>query len=41
MKKLTSDGKVLTEDRSDGWIFKDKATGKLIRVSGSVVVSEK
>lgn len=35
-----SNGKVLTEANSDGWLFKDKATGKLVRVAGAVVVTE-
>lgn len=40
VKEWTSDGKVQTENQSDGWLFKDKKTGKLIRVSGEVVITE-
>jgi hypothetical protein len=35
-----SDGLVQTEDRSDGWYFKDKATGKLVRISGTVLITQ-
>jgi hypothetical protein len=38
IKQWESNGKVATEDHSDGWYFMDAATGKLVRVSGSVVV---
>lgn len=34
----TSTGKVHTEEGSDGWYFEDKATSKLIRVSGDCVI---
>lgn len=33
-----SDGKVLSEDHSDGWYFTDKATGKVVIVSGGAIV---
>ena len=33
-----STGKVRTESQSDGWYFKDSASGKLIRVSGDCVI---
>jgi hypothetical protein len=33
-----SSGKVLTEEQSDGWFFKDAETGQLIRVSGDCVI---
>jgi len=35
-----SSGKVLSEEKSDGWYFQDAATGKLVRVSGDVVVEQ-
>jgi hypothetical protein len=40
IKQWTSDGKVATEAQSDGWYFKDAASGKLVRVSGTVVVEQ-
>jgi hypothetical protein len=33
-----STGKIQTESQSDGWYFKEKGTGNLIRVSGSCVI---
>lgn len=38
IREWTSDGKVSTESGSDGWFFRDRATGKLVRVSGTVVI---
>jgi hypothetical protein len=35
-----STGKVLTEEQSDGWYFTDAVTGKLVLVSGDVVVEQ-
>lgn len=35
-----SQGKVLTEYKSDGWYFMDAETKKLVRVSGAVVVEQ-
>ncbi len=40
VKEWTSSGKVLTEKDTDGWYFSDKSSGKLVRVSGTVVVEE-
>lgn len=37
----TSTGKVENEPKSDGFFFKDAATGKLVRVSGEVVIFRK
>lgn len=34
-----STGKVLNEDRSDGYHFVDKKTGKLIRISGDLQIT--
>ena len=31
-------GKIATESHSDGWFFKEKVTGDLIRVSGSCLI---
>lgn len=33
-----STGKILTEDRSDGWFFMDAKTKSLVRVSGDCVI---
>lgn len=38
IEQWESTGKVITEENSDGWKFVDKKTGKLIRVSGTVVI---
>lgn len=38
IKQWTSTGKIATVSNSDGWEFKDAATGKFIRVSGTVVI---
>ena len=35
----TASGKVLSEDSSDGYYFKDKATGRLMEVSGNCVIT--
>lgn len=34
-----SSGKVATEEGSDGYYFMDKATGKLVRVTGNVIIT--
>lgn len=39
VRSWTSTGKVATESQSDGYFFKDKATGKLVEVSGDVVIT--
>jgi hypothetical protein len=36
-----SSGRVKSEDNSDGWYFRDKATGKLVIVTGDVVIKNK
>lgn len=38
IQKWESTGRVAATDKSDGWEFRDKATGKFIRVSGTVVI---
>ena len=35
-----SSGKVLTEEKSDGYYFMDSKTGKLIEVSGNVIITK-
>lgn len=37
----TSTGKVTTMENSDGWQFKDKETGNLVRVGGDVIIEVK
>ena len=34
-----STGKVSSEAQSDGYYFKDKATGKLVEVAGDIVIT--
>lgn len=38
-KKFRSTGKVSSSQQSDGYYFRDKATGKLTEVSGNVVIT--
>lgn len=40
VRTWTSSGKVQSEQRSDGYYFNDKATGKLVEVSGDVVITK-
>jgi hypothetical protein len=35
-----STGKVLSEDKSDGYYFTNEANGKLVEVSGNVVIEQ-
>lgn len=35
-----STGRVETEEKSDGWYFRDSRSRKLVRVSGAVTVEE-
>ena len=39
VRTYTSSGKVLTEEHSDGYYFNDAATGKLVEVSGQVIIT--
>jgi len=34
-----SNGRVYTEDHSDGYYFEDKATGKIVEVSGDIQIT--
>lgn len=36
---FVSTGKVATEERTDGWYFRDAKTKKPVRVSGTVVIT--
>jgi hypothetical protein len=40
VREWTSSGKVLSEEGSDGYYFNDKNTGKLVEVSGEVVITK-
>lgn len=38
IRRWKSDGYVFNEGESDGFYFRDKETGRLVRVSGDVVI---
>ena len=38
--KWISSGKVISENDSDGYYFKDKKTGKLIEVTGTLIITK-
>jgi hypothetical protein len=38
VREWTSTGKVKSEQNSDGYFFEDKATGRLVRVTGDLVI---
>ena len=38
IRQWVSNGKVSTEKGSDGFFFSDRATGKLVRVTGTLVI---
>lgn len=40
VREWTSSGKVISEEGSDGYYFNDSETGKLIEVSGDVVITK-
>ena len=40
VRTWVSSGTIENEDKSDGYYFQDDNTGKLIRVSGSVVIEQ-
>ena len=40
VKEWISTGRVISEENSDGWYFKDSATNNFVRVSGNVSVEE-
>lgn len=40
VSEWTSTGKVESIKNSDGWQFKDRETGKLVRVGGDVIIEE-
>jgi len=40
-RSYESTGKVSSEQESDGYFFKDKASGKLIEVTGTIIITKK
>lgn len=40
VRSWNSSGKVLSEETTDGYYFKEKETGKLIEVSGSIIITK-
>jgi len=40
VRSWVSSGAIENEEKSDGYYFQDDATGKLIRVSGSIVIEQ-
>ena len=40
VRSWVSSGKIENESQSDGYYFQDDVTGKLIRVSGSIVIEQ-
>jgi len=40
VRSWVSSGVIENEERSDGYYFQDDATGKLIRVSGDIVIEQ-
>ena len=38
INEWTSTGKICSEAETDGWRFVDKKTGKLIRITGDVII---
>ena len=38
INKWISTGSVSNEEHSDGWYFEDEATGKLVEVTGQIVI---
>jgi hypothetical protein len=41
VRSWTSTGKVISEEKSDGYYFKDKESGKLIEVTGTLIITKK
>ena len=39
VKEWTSTGKVVTEEGSDGYYFRDQDSGRLVRVTGDLVIT--
>jgi hypothetical protein len=40
VRTYTSTGKVLSEKDSDGYYFMDAATGKLVEISGDIIITQ-
>jgi hypothetical protein len=41
IKQWTATGNVANESGSDGWYFRDAATGKLVEITGTIIVEQK
>lgn len=41
IKSWESTGSVSNEAQSDGWFFEDKTTGKLVEVTGTIIIEVK
>jgi hypothetical protein len=41
LRRWESTGSVSNEEESDGWYFEDAATGKLVEVTGTLVIEVK
>lgn len=40
VRTYTSTGKVMSEEKSDGYYFMDIATNKLVEVSGDIIITQ-
>jgi uncharacterized lipoprotein YehR (DUF1307 family) len=40
IRQWVSTGRVANETQSDGWYFRDEATGKLVEVTGTIVIEQ-
>ena len=41
IRQWTATGNVANESGSDGWYFRDAATGKLVEIAGTIIVEQK
>ncbi len=41
ISRWESTGSISNEDNSDGWYFEDAATGKLVEITGTIVITVK
>lgn len=40
IKQWTATGNVSNESQSDGWYFRDEETGKLVEITGTIVIDQ-
>jgi len=40
IKQWEATGNVSNETQSDGWFFRDEATGKLVEITGTIVIEQ-